>query len=161
MFQITAMMLRRRPRSRWSERTKRRPFEPRLRREGAKLEHLSRARRRMKDLGRSGVDLGREGRRLSFHGARVFRSWWPVQWRQVLVGYGGATKEPRAQEKETRKQLRQLGSRRRHCRWWLASTAVGRAAAAWTLWCAVMGRRDCCKRRRSFNFQEGFSFSGS
>ncbi|QCD93405.1 hypothetical protein DEO72_LG5g1480 [Vigna unguiculata] len=111
------MMLRRRPRSRWSERTKRRPFEPRLRREGAKLEHLSRARRRMKDLGRSGVDLGREGRRLSFHGARVFRSWWPVQWRQVLVGYGGATKEPRAQEKETRKQLRQLGSRRRHCRW--------------------------------------------
>jgi len=54
----------------------------------------------MKGLGRSGGDLGREGQGLGFHGARVSQSRWPVRWRQVLVGYGGATKEPRAQEKK-------------------------------------------------------------
>ncbi|QCD77421.1 hypothetical protein DEO72_LG1g1045 [Vigna unguiculata] len=32
--------------------------------------------------------------------ARVSQSRWPVRWRQVLVGYGGAMKEPRAQEKK-------------------------------------------------------------
>jgi len=43
---------------------------------------LSRARRRMKGLGRSGDGLGGEGRSSSFHGARVSRSWWPVRWRR-------------------------------------------------------------------------------
>jgi len=44
----------------------------------------------MRGLARSGGDLGREGQVLGFHGARVSQSRWPVRWRQVLVGCGGA-----------------------------------------------------------------------
>ncbi|QCD95685.1 hypothetical protein DEO72_LG6g380 [Vigna unguiculata] len=103
----------------------------------------------MKGLGRGGDDLGREGRRLSFHSARVSRSWWPVRWRQVLVGYGGATKEPRARKKKQGREATQGGlvlagdtadgdwRRRRGL-----SSVVGSAVAALTVWCAVMGRRD-------------------
>ncbi|QCD92987.1 hypothetical protein DEO72_LG5g1057 [Vigna unguiculata] len=125
VFQFTATTLGWRPRSRWYERTKRKPFEPRLRREGAKLEHLSHARRRMKGLGCNGDNL--------------------VRWRQVLVGY---EVRRRSLARETRKRS-DLGScvlagdtadgdwrRRRDL-----SPVEGRAVAARTSWGGMVKQR--------------------